>query len=210
MGLTSFSLDEICACGDDEGEWGEKCWIWCDEWDVRSDVSFAPLLRIDSIMMGSLQMSHSFSVSAWGLERSQDCYFCSDSSFSTWEGLEMMNRRDKLASDELSFSYISFHLGLWWYKSILILIFLSLSLSTIWVSCRIVYLGRTLLVLSPSGLICLWPCEIDRNVPFACSGFLEVFSISSVCWWVCEVGAWQLLVCGPSMQDFSWRWQVLH
>ena len=32
-GLTSVSLDESFAGGDDEGEWGEKC-SRCDGWDV--------------------------------------------------------------------------------------------------------------------------------------------------------------------------------
>ena len=27
VGLTTFSLNESCAGGDDEGEWGEKCCI---------------------------------------------------------------------------------------------------------------------------------------------------------------------------------------
>ena len=96
-----------------------------------------------------------------------------------------------------SFSYFSFCLGLQWYKSVLVLIFFSLSLSNTLISCRTVYLGRTLHVLSPSGLVRLWLCELDRNVPFACSGFLEVFGIFSVCWWVCEIGAWQPCVGHP-------------
>ena len=150
---------------------------------------------IDGKMRGSSSnASHSSSVLAWGLERSQHCHFCSDSSFLPWNGLEMMNHFDILASSELGFSCTASHLGLWWCMSILIPVFLSLSLSTILISCHTVYLGRTILVLSPWGLICLWLCELDWNVPVACSGFLVVVSIFSVCWWVCEVGAWQLLV----------------
>ena len=64
LGLTNFSLDESCAGGDDEGEWGEKCCTWCDVWDedVGLDILFAFVLRIDSKISGSF----------WNVT----CFFC--------------------------------------------------------------------------------------------------------------------------------------
>ena len=71
-GLTSLSLDESCAGGDDEGEWGEKCCFWCDEWDVddvESDVLLAPLLNgIDRKIRGSssnITLIFGFGLGSW-------------------------------------------------------------------------------------------------------------------------------------------------
>ena len=139
-------------------------------------------------------MSHSFSVLAWGLERSQFCHFWSDSFFVAWEGLEMKNHHDTVASNELGFFYISFCLGLRLYKSVLIPKFLSLSLSTISTLHRTVSVGRISLVLSLSELVRLWLYELDQSVLFVFVEFQVDISGFLVCWQVCDVGPWQLLV----------------
>ena len=70
LGLTSISLDENCAGGDDEGEWGEKCCTQWDEWNVECRIR---LLVCDVLVWGSTRrwvchpkMSHSFSVFGLG------------------------------------------------------------------------------------------------------------------------------------------------
>ena len=75
LGLTSISLDESCAGGDDEGEWGEKCCTWWDEWDVdvELDVEFGFLLRSASKISGSfwnLTVLFCFGLGSWKESRS--------------------------------------------------------------------------------------------------------------------------------------------
>ena len=101
---------------------------------------------------------------------------------------------DKVALNELSFSYVSSHLGLWWYMSVLIWIFLSFSLSSTLTLCHTVSEGRISLFHSPWELIHLWLYELDQSVPFVYFEFQVDIGVLSVCWWVCDVGVWQLLV----------------
>ena len=77
--------------------------------------------------------------------------------------------------------------------NVLILEFLLLSLLTTWVSCCTACLQRIILVLSLWGLVHPWLCELCWTVPFGCIASLVGVSIFSVCWWVCDYGAWQLL-----------------
>ena len=202
-GLTRFSLDESCAVGDDEGERGEKCCFWCDEWDVDdvdSDVLSALSLYLNKGMtvVESLNVTFffGFGLGSW---KESTLLLLLRFFFFAW-GWSW--------NDELSW-----HIGFKWAWFLLYCfpfrpsmmyehphsnISLTVPVNHL-TSCCTVYLERTILVLSLWGLICPWLCELDQNVPFECSVFQVVMGVFSVCWWVCGDGHDSTL-CGPSMQ----------